>query len=476
LSFDGADGSEPYAGLVEATNGDLYGTTFVGGANNLGTVFKITPSGKLTTLYTFCSQPNCADGGTPAGGLVQDTNGTLYGTTVGGGAYFGGTVFKVTPSGTLTTLYSFCPQPQANCPDGSQPQAGLVEATNGDLYGTTLRGGSFGTLFKITPRGVLTTLYSFCCTNGEYPIGSLVEAANGDLYGTTPVGGAHGVGTVFKITLSGTLTTLYSFCSQAGCADGSEPYAGLVEATNGDLYGTTCGGAGCSGAGYTQGTLFKITPSGELTTLYTFCSQPNCADGGTPVAGLVQATDGELYGTTTTGGANNKGTVFKITPSGTLATLYSFCSQASCADGFLPYAELVQDTNGTLYGTTAYGGAYGYGTAFSLSVGLGPFVKTLPTSGKAGAVVEILAMPPRDPQILKYFSMGMMTNLSWDCPKTEPLALATPTISKGIPSITMFRPTALELAKSCSLLQDAAATSMRAPMRHLLGGFAHPRC
>ena len=391
FSFDYTDGVNPVAALVQATNGDFYGTTSLGGAYADGTVFKITPSGALTTLYSFCAQSGCTDGSRPYAGLAQGTNADLYGTTwFGGGAKDDGTVFKITLGGTLTTLYSFC---QSGCTDGSSPYAGLVQATNGDFYGTTDGGGpyGYGTVFKITPSGTLTTLYSFCsqsgCTDGQYPVAGLVQATNGDLYGTTSGSGSDGDGTVFKITPSGTLTTLYSFCSQSGCTDGANPWAGLVQDTDGQLYGTTVAG-GASG----HGTVFKMTPSGTLTTLHSFCSQsgPGCTDGSSPYAGLVQATNGDFYGTTDGGGSYGYGTVFKITPSGTLTTLYSFCSQSGCTDGSGPYAGLVQDTNGTFYGTTVYGGAYGDGTIFTLSVGLGPFVKTLPTSGKVGAAVTIL--------------------------------------------------------------------------------------
>jgi uncharacterized repeat protein (TIGR03803 family) len=227
-----------------------------------------------------------------------------------------------------------------------------------------------GTVFKVTPSGTLTTLYSFCAqtnrTDGDAPNG-LIQATNGDFYGTTYEGGANvgagafgnGGGTVFKITLSGTLTTLYSFCSQSGCTDGEYPVAGLVQATNGDLYGTTeFGGANACPPFNGCGTVFKITPSGTLTTLYSFCSQSGCTDGANPSAGLVQATNGDFYGTTGLGGASNDGMVFKITPSGAVTTLYSFCSQggSGCTDGVGPTAGLVQDTNGDLYGTESAGG------------------------------------------------------------------------------------------------------------------------
>jgi len=401
-SFDGTDGAYP-SSLVQASNGNLYGTTSSIGANHDGgTIFKITPTGALTTLYSFCLQASCPDGQSSYAGLVQATNGDFYGTTVYGGANGYGTVFKITPSGTLTTLHSFCSQ--SGCPDGQYPYAALVQAANGNIYGTTQTGGvngPYGTIFKITPSGTLTTLYSFCyqsaCTDGISPAAGLVQASNGDLYGTTYAGGANGNfdGTVFKITPSGTLTTLYSFCSQSECTDGAHPEGGLVQAADGNFYGTTqLGGAN---GGY--GTVFKVTPSGALTTLYSFCSQTGCTDGSAPAAGLLQATNGDFYGTTYNGGAsvsvdcaNGCGTVFKITPSGALTTLYSFCAQTGwCTDGDHPATGLVQDTNGTFYGTATYGGgADGYGTVFSLSVGLGPFVKTQPLGGNAGTAVRIL--------------------------------------------------------------------------------------
>jgi uncharacterized repeat protein (TIGR03803 family) len=382
-SFDYTDGQAPY-GLVQATNGYFYGTTYSGGANDDGTVFKITPTGTLTMLHSFCSPYPCQDGAESGAGLVQANNGDLYGTTQNGGADGYGTVFKITPSGTLMTLHSF------DGTDGANPYAGLVQATDRNLYGTTQNGGANnkGTVFKITPSGTLTTLHSFDGTDGKLPYAGLVQTTNGDLYGTTQTGGANGAGTVFKITPSGKLTILYSFCSQSGCTDGELPHAGLVQATNADLYGTTAyGGADA------DGTVFKITPSGTLTTLHSF----DGTDGANPYAGLVQATDGNLYGTAAYGGANTTdcggigcGTVFKIIPTGTVTTLYSFCSQSGCTDGDYPVAGLVQDTNGDLYGTAAMGGANGYGTVFWLSVGLGPFVETQPVSGKAGAAVKIL--------------------------------------------------------------------------------------
>jgi uncharacterized repeat protein (TIGR03803 family) len=388
-SFNFTDGDYPVEVPVQATNGNLYGTTMEGGVSvcigdvthsnphgkniGCGTVFEITPSGTLTTLYNFCSQSGCADGSGPTAGLVQGTDGNLYGMARGGGANGFGTFFKITlSSGTLTTLHSF------NGTDGNgYLSAALVQGADGNFYGTTESGpaNAPGSVFKITPSGTVTTLHSFDGTDGAEPNG-LVQGTDGNFYGTTYTGGDipnQPLGTVFKITPSGTFTSLLSFNG----ADGGSPAAGLVQGANGNFYGTT------------STTFFEVTPSGTLTTLHTF----NGMDGsGSSAAGLVQGADGNFYGITKTGGANGYGTVFKITPTGVLTMLHSFCAQggASCTDGRGPGPGLVQDTNGTLYGTTFAGGASDDGTIFSLAVGLSPFVETLPTSGTVGAAVMIL--------------------------------------------------------------------------------------
>jgi uncharacterized repeat protein (TIGR03803 family) len=380
--------------MVQGTDGNLYGGTGGGGAYGFGTIFEVTPSGILTTLHSFCEQatPTCPDGYMPLGNLVMAKDGTLYGTTSEGGAgsttnFFGGTIFRLAPNGTFTTLYSFCVQ--SGCPDGWSPN-GLVQASNGNLYGTTTFGGTddAGTVFEISPDGTFTTLYRFCtapsCPDGFAP-NPLVPAADGDLYGTTTYGGdgAYGNGTIFKITLSGTLTTLYNFCVQSGCPDGEDPYGSLTQATNGDLYGVTLFG-GAYGSSSSGGTIFKVTPSGTQTTLYSFCAENYCLE--SPAGGLVQANDGNLYGMGKgLSGATDYGGIYKITPGGDLTIIYDFGGNP---EGY-PIANLVQGTNGDLYGST---GPYSPDVAdiFSLSVGLNPFVATLPTSGKPGSVVTIL--------------------------------------------------------------------------------------
>ena len=416
-SFDGTDGAAPTSPLVQGTDGNFYGITSFGGTT-AGTVFKTTPTGTLATVHIFnFTEGFFSENATLSqSALVQATDGNFYGTAPLGGANSQGTVFKITPSGTLTRLYSFCSQ--TNCTDGAGPLAGVVQATNGNFYGTTYYGGAVfgttcfqpagcGTVFEITTTGTLTTLYSFCtlsvgCPDGLFPRGGLIQAAGGNFYGTTLLSscGAFGCGggTVFKITPSGTLTTLYSFGSQSG--DGRDPAGALVQSTDGNLYGTTSGG-GANNAG----TIFKITPTGTLTTLYSFCSQSGCTDGVGPDAGLVQATDGNFYGTTVCGGSGggisgpycgSGGTIFKITASGALTTLYSFCSQSSCTDGANPVAGLVQGTDGNFYGTTQLGGANDLGSIFSLSVGLGSLAPKItsisPFFGIAGGAAFTLTV------------------------------------------------------------------------------------
>jgi uncharacterized repeat protein (TIGR03803 family) len=364
VNFDGTNGTTPYYGpLVQATNGDLYGTTSLGGANNYGTIFKITPTGVLTTMHNF----NLTDGAEPLFGLVQATNGDLYGTTGNGGANNWGAIYRITPAGIFTTIYSF------GGSDGVDP-TGLMQAANGNLYGTT--GAGFGGIFKITPAGAFTILHDFQGADGYAPYARMIQGTTGELYGTTFLGGnqtacQNGCGTIFEISPSGAFTSLHSFNG----TDGQMPN-GLIQATDGNLYGSTqIGGAN----GY--GAIFKITPSGTFTSLHSFDS----TDGAYPFAGLMQATDGNLYGTTSQGGTSGQGTIFKFNSAG-LKTVHIFGG----TDGACPLASLLQETNGELYGTTCGGGTNNDGTIFRLSLGLAPFVKTLPTVGLVDSKVGIL--------------------------------------------------------------------------------------
>jgi uncharacterized repeat protein (TIGR03803 family) len=344
-SFAGGNGdaADPYHTLIQGSDGDFYGTTLAGGASNVGTIFRVTPSGTESVFYSFA--------GTPYSGLVQGSDGNIYGTTASGGTSGRGTVFKITPSGIQSVLYSF--------PAGSSdPYTGLIQGSDGNFYGTTGAGGTNddGTVFKITPSGTETVLHVFPKTgsDGETPYAGVIQGSDGNFYGTTYFGGANGLGTVFKVTPGGTETVLYSF---AAGNDGEHPYAGVTQGSDGNFYGTTYQG-GTSGLG----TVFKITPSGTETVLYSFAGG---SDGANPEAGLIQGSDGNFYGTTLQGGAGGLGTVFKITPSGTETVLHAF---AGSSDGANPSANLVQGSDGTLYGSTGAGGTKGYGTFFKVAL------------------------------------------------------------------------------------------------------------
>jgi len=386
VNFDVTNGANPlYVALVQGTDGNLYGTTHAGGAHNTGTVFKVTPAGTLTTIYTFCTLTKCADGEFPNAGLALGANGTFYGTTEYGGANSDGTVFSITSAGKLTTLHSFSAAPD----DGEYPIAPLIRASNGIFYGTTEQGGSdgYGTIYSITSGGSFTVLHSFVPAHGAYPYAGLVQASNGTFYGTTGGGGSTGLGTVFSFTSAGTLTTLHTFAG----SDGEVPNAAPIQATNGIVYGTTSlGGAN------NAGTVFSITSSGTFKLLHSF----DFTDGNYPDAALIQATNGLLYGTTSSGGANSGGTVFSITSAGTVTTLHSFTGYP--VDGSDVTGGLVQATNGTLYGITNGGGAKGDGTIFSLGVGLGAFAEIQPTSGKENTKITILGQGFSSSSVVKF--------------------------------------------------------------------------
>jgi uncharacterized repeat protein (TIGR03803 family) len=359
---NGSVGQNPSAALVQSSDGRFYGTTQGGGFSGLetlqfgishgGTVFRLDPSGALTTLHFFTG----ADGMTPMAGLVDDGQGTFYGTTQQGGTYGWGTVFRIDRSSSETTLYNFTAGV-----DSGLPAASLVFGSDGTLYGTAE--GSidsdypdigWGSVFHIDTLGELSNLYSFSGgADGGNPAASLIVGSDGGFYGTTSQGGTNNQGSVFRLEVSGLLTTLHAFAG----SDGAIPMAALTLGFDGNYYGTTSvGGAN------NLGTVFRIDGLGSLTTLHHF----NGSDGASPIAGLIQASDGNYYGTTSLGGASNLGTVFRIDPLGSFTTLHSFAG----GDGANPSANLLQGSDGRFYGTAENGGFYGGGLIFRLTVPL----------------------------------------------------------------------------------------------------------
>jgi uncharacterized repeat protein (TIGR03803 family) len=399
-TFGGPDGEAPQ-GLIQGTDGNYYGVTFYGGVNsscpggaNCGTAFKITPEGARTTLYSFCSKAKCADGYNPVGTLVQGADGNFYGVTNDNG-YTNcqaacGTVYRLTPGGALTTLHTF------DGTDGAAPTGGLVQDSYGYFYGTTLYGGNLsncepnvpcgvGTVFKISPTGKLTTLYKFCaqtaCADGAYPFAGLVRDEDGTMYGATGGGGAGtcACGTVFEIRGSGAMTTLHSFDG----TDGFDPEATLVQANDGNLYGTTT-----AGGAYGGGTVFRMAPGGHLVGL---ANLPSSGDPDYTRAPLTQGTDENFYGAALQDDGGCCGFLFKMTPEGTLTTLFDF----SVGETTMGPVGLFQATNGLFYGTNEGGRLcddcnFDYGTIYSINVGLGPFVSLQHNSGEIGWTVRIL--------------------------------------------------------------------------------------
>jgi len=344
----GSDGAYPQAALVEGADGNFYGTTSSGGTNNQGAVFGLSSLGVFRQVMSFVGG---FDGADPQAPLVQGTNGNFYGTTYQGGVAGYGVVFEMTAQGGLTSLYSF-----TNGADGVYPAGGLVEGSDGNFYGTTSGGGAnhAGILFKMTPQGGLTVLHSL--TNrveGSHPLAGMVEGTDGNFYGTTYQGGLSTEGAVFAMTPAGTVTALYAFTNGV---DGAYPKGGLVQGLDGNFYGTTT-----LGGSNNHGTVFKITTEGALTPLYSFT---NGVDGATPESTLALGADGNFYGTATNGGAEGMGVIFKITPSGSLSALYSFTNGT---DGAMPVAGLVQGSDGNFYGAASGGGTHFMGTLFEIS-------------------------------------------------------------------------------------------------------------
>jgi len=378
--FEGtpADGVSP-VGLIAASDGNFYGTTVGQLGLNFGTVFRLTPAGELATLFAF----DGTGGIGPLGKLFEATDGNFYGETYNGPTG-SGTIFRISPTGTHSVVYTFSALGGSSInADGARPAGGLIQASDGNFYGNTQSGGqhSWGVIFKLTPAGALTVLHDFDVSAsgggfGGTPWGGLVEAPDGYLYGTTQLGGDFGYGSVFRISKDGDFATLFSFraIGVAGNNNGGSPLGGLIVGSDGNLYGTTsAGGQFRGGSGFEFGTIYRITPAGEMTILYTFV---HAEDGAIPVAELSTRGDGILYGVTNNAGAYNSGTVFRINEDGSsFASLYSFGETAyplPYADGNCAFAGIVPATDGVLYGTTEFGGyevnggCYGMGIAYKL--------------------------------------------------------------------------------------------------------------
>ncbi len=348
-SFAGSDGDLPEGGVIQATDGNFYGTTASGGLNGLGTVFQLTAGGTLTTLYAFAG----SDGVSPQASLVQASDTKLYGTTNTGGSSSNGTVFRIDTAGTLNTIHNFTGT------DGSNPVGALIQATDGKLYGVTYSGGSgsHGTAYRVdtTVSGGFASLHSFNNTEGAEPDGGMAQGTDGNLYagaldGGANGGGANGGGTFFRMDTSGNVVDKHDF---GGASQGYEPEAGVIQASDGNFYGATYRGGSSA-----MGTIFKMDALGNVTVLHNFTGIGT--DGANPGTTLVQANDGKLYGTTANGGTSGLGTVFRIDTAGTLTTLHSF----NDTDGVSPAGSMIQAIDGKLYGMTTYGGNNEGGTVY----------------------------------------------------------------------------------------------------------------
>lgn len=388
----GSEPANPYAeAIAQGRDGNLYSTTVYGGVvgTTTGTVFKITPAGTVTVVYAEPAGSGPGFDCFPYSGVTLGTDGNFYGTNYYGGANGHGEVYKVTAAGVVTPLHSF-----AGTGDGANPYSGPIEGTNGVFYGTTTSSATVNsTVYSVTSGGTFNTLHTFTGADGQDVGAPLVQGTDGNFYGDTNAGGT-GDGVIFKMTPSGTVTVLHTFAG----TDGSTASYPLIQATDGNFYGTTYTG-GSSNAGV----VFKITAGGTYNVIYNL---NGTTDGSGPTSGLVQATNGKLYGVTENLNVG-LGTIFSVTTSGTFTTLYSFTA-ADYPDGGYPASPLIQHTDGLLYGTTYVGGnpsngcnsilypggeptVYnGCGVFYKLNVGLGPFVSLLPRSGKEGAVIGIL--------------------------------------------------------------------------------------
>jgi uncharacterized repeat protein (TIGR03803 family) len=396
--FNLNSGANPGSPLTQGLDGNFYGTAGNYGTYGAGAFIKMTPSGSLSYLYEFClnDDEDCPDGAYPSGAVALGIDGNFYGTTGGNLEAGTGSIYKITPAGSLTTLTNFTSCTAGVC--SASPRYGVTLARTGEFYGPSLAGpnspAAFDDLiFAISSSGKFSNVLIVCpdqiCPVDAGPSGTLLQASDGDLIGPGP-GGANGWGAIYKMTSSGTPTVIYSFCDDSTCHDGEGANSPLAENIAGDFFGTTVYGGAGANCTLSQGcgTAFRVPPggSGILIKMHDFCSATGCADGSTPNA-LIQALDGNFYGTTSGGGNSaGDGTVFKLTPGGLFSVIHRF----SGPDGANPITALLQGTDGNLYGTTSHGGTDGGGTIFRISLRMPPFVKTVQNAGAVGSSVIIL--------------------------------------------------------------------------------------
>jgi uncharacterized repeat protein (TIGR03803 family) len=349
----GADGGSPYAGLIADPAGNLYGTTYKGGASGAGVVYKVAPSGGETVLYSFTGG---ADGGNPYAGVISDPEGNLYGTTVYGGTNFdaNGVIYKLSPTRQETVLYSF----NGACCGPSAPYAGVTRDSAGNLYGTT--SARYGSVYELDASGQFTVLHNFGPNGPNVPSGGVIRDTAGNFFGTTDHGGTAGLGAAYRIDAAGHLTVLYNFDGgPAGERYAGLPNAGVIRDPQGNVYGTTPYGG-------VEGMVYKVDSGGQQTTLYSFSGAPG---GTTPVAGVAVDPAGGLCGATQLGGAYDWGVVYRIGGAGHEAALYSFTGGS---DGAFPESTPVIDEQGNVYGTTLKGGPAsglaGFGVVYKIDL------------------------------------------------------------------------------------------------------------
>jgi uncharacterized repeat protein (TIGR03803 family) len=436
--FTHTNGDGPAGSVIQGTDGNFYGTTSVGGVYGHGNVFRVTPSGTITSIYAFCAQKNCPDGSYPYSSPILGSDGNLYGVVRYGGSdtryeQGWGTIYKMTLSGRITILHTFCQS--YPCLDGATPR-GIVQGGDGNFYGTTLVGGAskVGVVFVITPGGKYKVLHNFCsqgasCPDGGYPVDPPILGRNGNLYGATTQGGTMGGGGVlYELSPTGAYRVIYDFCSSSKCSAFSAAPSTITQDASGNFFGTTFyGGADSSG------TVFELSATNQYNTLHEFLYSEGTVNGG-----LTLANDGNFY-STTANGDNQFGSIYEITPAGVYTTLYSFVFGDDIS---APYGPIFQGTNGNLYGTAEYGNyidAYEFGAVFQISNNISPLVETAPRAGKIGNSILILGNGLTGSTSVTFngVSAAFTVNSDTYITATVPTSATTGTVSVVTPSGTL---------------------------------------